>query len=225
MHSLSNLGRGVAVAALLAVSASPALAEGKGDRAQKAIAEARGKIDAAHHAGTMGEVPGLTARAEAALRAAEEDVHAGHKTAAIQAANHASELADTAIGVANKQRAEDHAAMAADMAAQTQAAQQTAAAAQDAAAAANQRAAAAEQQAAAAQAQADALRNQPPAPVAATVTTTETTKHVASAAPAHHVVRKVVTHPARRAASATEKTTTTTVTTAPQPGSMPDSGN
>jgi hypothetical protein len=216
MRNMSNLGRGVALAALLAVTASPALAEGKGDRAQKAIAEARGKVDAAERAGTTGDVPGLTARANAALRAAEEDVREGHKVAAIQAANRASELADTAIGVSNKQRDDTQAAMNADAAARTDAARQQAAAAQDAAAAANARADTAQQQAAAAQAQADALRNQPPV---ATVTTTETTKHVASAAPTHRVVRRVITHPVTRSANATERTTTTTVSTAP-----PDSG-
>ena len=221
MRNLSNLGRGVALAALLAVSATPALAEGKHDRAKEAIAEAHGKVDAAEKAGTMGEVPGITARANASLRAAEEDLSAGHKTAAIQAANHASELADTAIGVANKQRNEHQAAVAADAAARTDAAQQQAAAAQGAAASANDRAAAAEQSAAVANAQADALRNQPaPAPTVATVTTTETTKHVASSGTAKKLaVRRPVTRPATRAATATERTTTTTVSTAPATGS------
>ena len=86
--------------------AGPALAEGKGDRAQEAIARASGKIDAANKLGVGGEVPGMIARAQAALDTAKEDAASGHKEAAIADANHASQLADTALGVAQKRQTE-----------------------------------------------------------------------------------------------------------------------
>ena len=208
MRNLTQLGRGVALAALLALTATPANA-GKEDRAKRAIAEAQGKIDAAEKAGTGGEVPDILARANAALRTAKEDLAADHNTAAIQAANRASMLADTAIGVANKARIEADEAQRADAAA-------AAAAAADQAAAANARASAAEQAAAAASAEAAALRNAPPPPTVAEVTTTETTKNVSARPAKKKVVRRVITAPAR--AASTEKTTTTTVTTAPATG-------
>src|SRR4051812_4809234 len=108
MRNLTSLTRGVAMAALLALTATPALAEGKGDRAKKAIAEAQGKVDAAAHA-TGDEAPRLKAEAAAALRQARSDFDAGHKEDAIDSANRASMLADSAIGVANKNRAQDQA--------------------------------------------------------------------------------------------------------------------
>jgi hypothetical protein len=211
MRNLSNLGRGVALAALLAISATPAFA-GKEDRAKRAIAEAQGKIDAAEKAGTGGEAPGIIAQANSALRTAKEDLAADHNTSAIQAANRASTLADTAIGVANKQRIESEQAQRDN----TAAAQLDASASAQEAAAAQARANAAEQAAATATAQAEALRNAPP--VTAVVTTTETTKQASSSsasAPKKKVVRKTVARPAAARSATTEKTTTTTVTTAP----------
>lgn len=207
-------------AALVACTAVPALAEGKGDRAQKAIAEARGKIDAAVKAGTIQHVPGLQARAEASLRAAQEDIAAGHKEQAIADANQASMLADTAIGEANKQQAENAAADRANAAATTAAATDAAVSAQQDAAAANARANAAEQSAAAANAQAEALRNTPPpapapAPVATTTTVT-TEKAVRSASTAPAAKPKRVVHRRTTAGHTTTEKTTTTVTTAPQ---------
>src|ERR1700754_762487 len=142
------IARGIGFSALLVLAMTPAIA-GKGDRAQTAIAEARGKVDAANKAGTAGQVPGLQARAQAALRTAEEDIARGDKEQAIADANHASELADMAIGEANKARTENEQARHADAMAAATSAQQDAAAA-------NARADAAEQSAAAANAQAEA---------------------------------------------------------------------
>jgi hypothetical protein len=186
---------------------TPAVA-GKGDRAQAAIAEARGKVDAANKAGTAGQVPGLQARAQAALRTAEEDVARGDKEQAIADANHASELADMAIGESNKVRMENEQARHAD-------AMATAAAAQQDAAAAKARAEAAEQSAAQAGAQVEAMRNAPPPP-APTTTTVTTEEHNVRATSSPRVVHRVV----RRTTPAVseKKTTTTTVTTGPGSG-------
>jgi len=82
MQKLSLSSRSAIVATLLALTAAPALA-GKEDRAKRAIAEAEGKIDAAEKAGTGGDAPGLIAQANAALRAAREDLSSDHNTAAI----------------------------------------------------------------------------------------------------------------------------------------------
>ncbi len=199
--------RGIGFSALLVLAMTPAVA-GKGDRAQAAIAEARGKVDAANKAGTAGQVPGLQARAQAALRTAEEDVARGDKEQAIADANHASELADMAIGESNKLRMENEQARHADAMATTAAAQQDAAAA-------NARAEAAEQSAAQAGAQVEAMRNAPPPP-APTTTTVTTEEHHVRATSSPRVVHRVV----RRTTPAVseKKTTTTTVTTGPGSG-------
>ena len=104
MQRSNIIVRGACISALALLVAGPALAEGKGDRAQEAIARASGKIDAANKVGVGGEVPGMIARAQAALDTAKEDAASGHKEAAIADANNASQLADTALGVAQKRR-------------------------------------------------------------------------------------------------------------------------
>lgn len=205
------------LAALSMLSASPVAAEGKGDRAKAAVAEAQGKIDALNAMDARGEVPRMSADAMAALRSAQDQLRAGHKDAAIEAAHSASHIADTAIGVAQRERRESNAAAQADaaMAAQAQvaAARDQAAAAQDQAAdaqqradAANARAASAEQAASAAAADAAAVRASVQQP--ATSVTTETTR---TAAVAPRVVHRTVHRTVHRARPAvvTEKTTTT----------------
>lgn len=215
MRSMTIFARGVCLSALLALTAAPAMAEGKGDRAKKAIAEAQGKVDAAGTAGAGGDAPRLTVEAQAALRTARDDFAAGHKESAIAAANHASQLADSAIAVSGQRKAQNQA----DAAATTAAAQQETAAAREAADAANTRAASAEQTAASASAEAQALRNTPPpAPVTTVVTTTDTTRKVAAAS-SRSVPKKVVRHTTTPTRSAIEqKSTTTTVTTQPNSG-------
>ncbi|QNQ12178.1 hypothetical protein H3Z74_22365 [Sphingomonas alpina] len=202
--------RALCVSALLLSSATPAFARGKTDRAHEAIAAAKAKVDAANKLGASGEVPRLQAQAQAALRSAEEDLAAKRKDQAIAEANRASELADTAIGISERNRNE---AVNAERAA--------AADAQQEAAAANARAQAAQQEANAAAADAAAARAAPPpAPIViappAPTTTTITTETVKSAAPAT-VARKKVTvrKPVRRVVkrSGTAEKTTTTVTT------------
>ncbi|WP_229726736.1 hypothetical protein [Sphingomonas alpina] len=210
MRNYSMMTRALCVSALLLSSATPAFARGKTDRAHEAIAAAKAKVDAANKLGASGEVPRLQAQAQAALRSAEEDLAAKRKDQAIAEANRASELADTAIGISERNRNE---AVNAERAA--------AADAQQEAAAANARAQAAQQEANAAAADAAAARAAPPpAPIViappAPTTTTITTETVKSAAPAT-VARKKVTvrKPVRRVVkrSGTAEKTTTTVTT------------
>jgi hypothetical protein len=229
-----TLARGTAICALLALSATAASAEGKKDRAREAIAAASAKIDAANKVGASGEVPRLQAEAQAALRTAREDLARGHKEEAIGEANHASQLADTAIGLAERNH-EDAAR------AQRDHAEAAAASAQRDAAAANARADSAEHAAADAAASADAARNTPPpAPVVIAApappppppapTTTVTVQRVVhrSAAPVRTssvrrtrttavTHRRVVHHPAKQVAHRVTEKTTTTVTTTPNP--------
>lgn len=206
MFSAKHLLTGIAAAGVLAMAAaSPALAEGKGDRAQQAMAEAQGKIDTAGKLPQVGETAHLEIDAQNALRQAHELVSAGHKEEAIHAALHASELADRATAVSLQQQ---HAANVD--------ARSNAAAAQSDAAQANARADAAEGAAKAAQADAAAARAQPPVVIAqaapvATQVTTETTKSTTATPAKAHVVKKVVRTPAH--ATTTEKTTTTVATT------------
>jgi hypothetical protein len=176
------------------------------DRARTAIAAASAKVDAANKVGAIGEVPHLQAQAAAALRTAQEDLSRGDQEQAIADANHAAELADTAIGTTQKHRAEDHAT-----------AVTAAVSAQQDAAAANARADSAQQAAAAAAADAASARAAPPVIVAqaaplppTTTVTTETTKQATSAPKT--TVRHVVHHRARSHA-VTEKTKTTVTTT------------
>jgi hypothetical protein len=193
-------------------AASPALGQGKKDRAREAVAAAQAKVDAAGKVGAAGEVPRLLAQAQAALRTAQEDLAGDHKEQAIADANHASMLADQALGEAQRAKL----ARARD---DKQAADAAAADAARSAADANARAAAAE-------ADANAARNAPPpAPVViappppppaptSTTVTTETvapaTKVVTKAAPRKRVVTR--RHVVRKAAPATVKTKTTVTT-------------
>jgi hypothetical protein len=213
------VARALGVSALLLLSSTPALASDT-SRAKAAIAEARGKIDAAHQAGVGGEVPRLQAQAEAYLREAEDDLARSHEKLAIAAAQHASEVADSAIAEARRSKA------AADDADRASAAAANAAA-NDAADAANARAASAEQAAAAASADAAAARAAPPVVVmqppstTTTVVKTETVKPAPAAAKPRVAAkprakpRRVVRRTVHRAAAhpATVEKTTTTVTT------------
>ncbi len=114
MHTILKLATAVSA---LSLAAGPALAEGKTDRARAAIAEARGKVETLGTLNAAGEVPRLVAQAQAALRAAEDDLKGSHKEQAIADAHRASELADTAIGVSQKQQAQSQAVDAAAVAA------------------------------------------------------------------------------------------------------------
>ncbi len=213
MSRLTILKRGICVSALVLLSATSAFA-GKSDRAREAIAQAQAKVESANKVGATGEVPRIQAEAEAALRTAREELARGHKGDALTAANRASALADTALGMTEKNRAEDQNA-------QRSSAEAAAANAQQDAASANARADAAQQAAASAAADAAAARAAPPpapvammpAPAPTTTVTTETVKSTATAAPTtHRVVKRVVHHRPATRATVTEKTTTTVKT-------------
>lgn len=93
----------LAISAFALALSGPADA-GKADRARAAIATAKGKIDAASAVGVATELPRQHAAAKAALATAEEDLAAGRKEAAIAAATHASEIADSALGETQKRK-------------------------------------------------------------------------------------------------------------------------
>ena len=93
MRSTRLLACATALGLTLAV-ASPALSEGKMDRARAAVAEARGKVEAAVRAGTGGVTPRTLTQAQDALRLAEDDLKASRKDKAIADAQDASRLAD-----------------------------------------------------------------------------------------------------------------------------------
>ena len=133
-------------------ASTSAMADGKMDRARAAVAEARGKVDAAARAGTGGVAPRTLTDAQAALRAAEDDLKASRKDQAIVDAQNASRLADLALNETQRAQADK---AAADKAASDAQAADAARAASDA-----------EARARAAEADAQAARNAPPpAPV------------------------------------------------------------
>ncbi len=197
MRNVHSFARTVAVSALIAVSAmsTPAFA-GKNDRAQEAIAVAKGKIEAADKVGAAAEAGGLQMQARDSLLKAQALLSDGKKDAAILEATHSGNLADQALVIADKRKvgAERGARMDAEAAAAN---------AQQSAASADARANSAEQSAATANAQADAMRNAPPpapvvvqAPAPTTTTTVATSeeREVVRTAPKPVVRRKVVHH-------------------------------
>ncbi|MEO5494731.1 MAG: hypothetical protein ABIR08_11995 [Sphingomonas sp.] len=199
----------------LMLASTSAMADGKMDRARAAVAEARGKVDAAARAGTGGVTPRTLTEAQAALREAEDDLKASRKDKAIVDAQNASRLADLALN--ETQRASADKAAADKSAADAQAA--------DAARAASD----AEARARAAEADAQAARNAPPpapviiaapapppTPTSTTVTTSTSTRApvtrtVVKRAPARRVVKRRVV--AKAPAPATNTTTTVTTKT------------
>jgi hypothetical protein len=216
------------MAALIAASlfAVPAYA-GEQTRAEAAIAEASGKIDAGDKAGVGDQAPDLQRQARQALMMAQDLLAHHQKVEALTAATHASALADQALVVATKRQAEaSQARRDSDREAEAKARQSAEAAKQSAEMAnmransaeqatseANARAAAAEQASAAANAQAAALRNAPPvvvpAPTTTTVALTEHDTADTSPAPVHHMTHHVVHHPRRVAHAKTTHATTT----------------
>jgi hypothetical protein len=201
-------------ATAMALTVTPAYA-GKADRARQAIAAAEAKVHTAETMGAGSELPREAATARATLSRAKESLERGDKSDSIDQAIQASAMADTAIGVLQRDKDRQVAAAQATSQAQTAdaaMAQQQAAAAQNQAADANARAAMAERSAAASAAEAQAARVAAAQP--AQVETTVTTQQPAAAAPrraARTVTRKTTTT-ARRAAPAAPATTTTTTT-------------
>ena len=215
MRTISIIARGVGVAALMV--ATPALAQSQTDRARTAIVEAEAKIDAAIKVGANTEAPEVIAEAQAALRMAREDLSRSRELASIDDAHQASALADRALGIAERRKAETANATREQ---RTDAEASTAVAQQDAAAA-NARADAAASDAAVARSQPPIIITQP-APPTTTVTTSETvaTTPARTAAPApvkRRVVKRRTRTPAasvqRTKPSTTTRTTTTTVKT------------
>ena len=225
------LARGAGISALLIATASPAFAQSSTDRARMAITEAHAKIDAAQKVGAVGEAPRLLAQAQASLRTAEEDLARSHEKEAIDDAHQASQFADEALGVAERNKTDAAVAerdarvnaeqTAAAESARSASAETAASAAQESAADANARAEAAQQAASASAAEAAAARATPPPQPTTTVTVERETAAAVTPAAAPVTKRKVVRRTASRtvrhvpAASAKTKTTITT-TTQPQ---------
>ncbi len=219
---MTRILNAVSVAAMSAalIFSTPAIAAGKHERAQAAIAEARAKIDASAKVGASVQSPRLQADAQAALRTAEERLARGDKDEAIAAAHRASQFADTAMGEAQRAHAMNAQAATAN-------ARDDAADAQAQAAAANARATVAEHDAVNAQADAAAARAAPapivlvapPAPPTTTVTTevVRTAPVVVARRPVakRKVVRHTVRHVTARPTPRVTTKTTTTIKTEP----------
>lgn len=208
-------------ATMLAVAwSTPAMAEGKADRAKKAIAVAEAKISAADTAGADTLLAVDQAKAKQALADAREDLSAGRKEEAIETANHAAMIADANLGQAQRMKAEHTAARVeaakTDAAiAQAQASEATQQAAAQQVAAANERAANAEQAAQAAQQEAMAARASAQAAMEqkAAVETTVTTQNTGRVAARKVVRTRVVKKPAHSTRVAGPVATTTTTVT------------
>ncbi len=210
------------IAVLAAGLLSTTAHAGEETRAEAAIAEASGKIDAGDKAGVGTAAPDMQRQAREALMSAQDLLTHHKKVEALAAAHHASDLADQAIVVANARKIDADRTRRDDQRSTEAAATQSATmanmranSAEAATDAANQRADAAERSSAAANAQADAMRNAPPPVVAPTTTTVELTQHDEPApmshTPVHHLHHKVVHH--AKHPSPVKTTTTATVTT------------
>lgn len=208
-------------ASMLAVAwTSPAMAEGKADRAKKAIAVAEAKISAADTAGADTMLAVDQAKAKQALADAREDLSAGRKEEAIETANHAAMIADANLGQAQRMKAERTAARVeaakTDAAiAQAQANEATQQAAAQQVAAANERAANAEQSAKIAQQEAMAARADAQAAMEqkAAVETTVTTQNTGRTAAKKVVKTRVAKKPVHSPHIAGPVATTTTTVT------------
>lgn len=197
MRPINHIMRAFAVSATLAAAMPGVAFAGQNDRAQMAIAEARGKISAGNMVGAAVDANNLQMRAKAALNDAESLLSKGKKEQAIAAAQQAGLLADQAIAMTNGSKAA--------------AADNAVADAQASAAAAQQAAAASAEQAAQANARAEVAMAAQPAPT--TTTTVSTTESVQKPAPVR-TVKVTKSKVAAKPVTVTQQTTTTT--TAPQ---------
>ena len=232
MIKFPHLTPNLAIAALLAATMIPTGAHaGEQTRAEAAIAEAKGKIDAGDKVGAADQAPDLQRQAREALMSAQDLLSHHQKTQAIAAAHHASDLADQAITSANARKTQAERDRRNDLRDSAASAQQSAASAEvrannaeQATTQANMRANSAEQattnanmradtaQQSSDAAQADALR-QAHAPVTTSVAVTEHDAVVRTKAPVHHPRRR----PARNHAHPAHQNTTTTVNTTSHP--------
>lgn len=215
MQDFRIISRSITLSTMLALSAIPVAAyAGKHEQGVEAIAQARGKIEAADKVGTSVQAPELQAQARAALVSAETLLSKGKKAEAIIAAQHAGDLADQAIVSADARKASaerDRQLDAQSMAINAQQAAATANSradsAQQAIFNANSRADAAQLATMNANAQTEALRNAPkPATTTTTVAVVEKETRQAPAPVRHRVVHK------RRHVTHVRKTTTVTTT-------------
>jgi hypothetical protein len=170
MRSIPKIFRAIALSTTLAIALPTLALAGEKDRAQEAIAEARGRISAGNMVGAGDEAIGLQSRAKASLHDAEALLSKGKKTEAIAAAQQAGQLADQAISMTNNKKA-----MATNVAVGN---------AETSAAMAQQSAADSARQVAVANTRADMAMQMPaPAPAPTSVTTTVATQDTTVAKP------------------------------------------
>jgi len=233
MAKFTQLTPGLGLIAVLAAAMLPNVAmAGEETRAEAAIAEAKGKIDAGDKAGVGEQAGRMQTDARQALMSAQDLLSHHHKVEALAAAQHASQLADQAMAMAGRRKSEadasrhDESRMAEEHARESAAAanerahsaetanamaDQRASSAEANANAANQRADASARAGAAAAADAQAARN---APTTTTVATTQHDSDEAAPMPMHHPRHRMVRHHTRH--SSHTHTTTTAVTTTHQ---------
>jgi hypothetical protein len=188
MHSLTTIVRGFAISATLAMAMPGIAFAGQNDRAQMAIAEARGKISAGNMIGAGQEASGLQTRARASLNDAESLLSKGKKEAAIVAAQQAGQLADQALAMTQSRKDQTMTSAIGNAEASAASAQQSAAAANQQVAAANARADTAMAMATPAPAMVMA------APATTTTVTTEERTEIAPAPVVHKSTKPKTTH-------------------------------
>lgn len=140
MRPIGHLLRGIAVSATLALALPGVAHAGMNDRAQQAIAEAKGKISAGTMVGAGEEALGLQMRAKTALNNAEALLSKGKKAEAVAAAQQAGMLADQALAATQTNKDAKATAAVGEAQASAASAQQSAVIANEQAAAANARA-------------------------------------------------------------------------------------
>ena len=95
MRTLNLLLQGVGITTLLVTT--PALAQSRIDRARTALTEASARVDAAEKIGATTYAPEAMARAQEALRVAQDQLNRDHRDSAINEARSASGLAHAAL--------------------------------------------------------------------------------------------------------------------------------
>jgi len=192
MRPVNSVFKAALLSATIALALPGVAMAGQNDRAQTAIAEARGKISAGNMIGSNAEANELQMHAKTSLNQAEALLSKGKKTEAIAAAQQAGLYADQAIAMTSNKK--------------TAAADNAVGSAEAAAASAQRSADASAQDAAAANARADMA-----------MTPHSTTTTVATTAPVtpvpKTVTHKTTTHVAvKKPVVATQSTTVTTTT-------------
>lgn len=107
MRTMYRQARAVAMGLAIAGIALPSAAlAGDETRARAAVAEARGKIEAADKAGVGGDAADVQARARAALERAEKSIRDDNEDRALHEAGEADAYAELAVATAELRKLE-----------------------------------------------------------------------------------------------------------------------